>query len=158
MSALDAVLKLSDDEPETTPQRAKKLLPASKSKAEPKDVKPKPKASERKPEVSKAEPKPKAETPENTVEADAAESKPNKRSKKPPQMKRPAAAPKVTAAKRPASELSGIDEIKVRKYPYKRSGMWAISVNGKEFVQASRLDSVCAIVFFSLSIVCLMVD
>ena len=140
-SALTDVVGLSDDEaPEVTPQVAAKLRPASSSSDKPKDAKnakpkaePKSKASKAKSTASKAD-ESKAES--NDEQEHASEDMPDEKVKT-PAMKRPSAASKATAGKRPASALSGTEEIKVRKYPYKRSGMWAISVNGKEFVQAS---------------------
>ena len=102
----------------------------TKSKASKAD---KSKAESTKSKASKAD-ESKAES--NDEQEHASEDMPDEKVKT-PAMKRPSAASKATAGKRPASALSGTEEIKVRKYPYKRSGMWAISVNGKEFVQAS---------------------
>jgi hypothetical protein len=53
-------------------------------------------------------------------------------------LKRPASsAGSAQPAKRPASNLpSPSGELKVKKYPYTKKGIWAISVNGREYVQA----------------------
>lgn len=125
--SLQDVIDLSDDDAQSPGRKKpekKELAPTSKKAGKPKPA-----------------PKPKAEKPETKDDEEVAKA-PTKAEKK-QQMRKPAAAPK--SAKRPASALSGSDEIKVRKYPYKKTGMWAISVNGKEFVQAVNLKLVCRI-------------
>ena len=83
---------------------------------------------------------PPAESPGPSEASDEEGSKLKAKTKSAPKkaLKRPASsAGSAQPAKRPASNWpSPSGELKVKKYPYTKKGIWAISVNGREYVQA----------------------
>ena len=145
MSALEPVVALSDEDEEvgvSDPLPASSPKPAGKKAAT--------KAAAKK--TAAAKPKAVASSPDQDPEPPSEagseleglkKKKVNAKGKSQPPRKRPASSAGSAAprkSKKPAAAESlatpAPSELKVKKYPYKSKGVWAISVNGKEYVQA----------------------
>ena len=159
MSALDPVDTLSDAEPAPVTKVEPKAAPtaptpkpsakgkasAAKKAANKKAPKPADKNKKKVAKVADDSQPPAVDPPESPgpneptdKASDEEGAEPTPKAKNAPKaMKRPASSAGSAPIKKPAAKLpSPPGELKVKKYPYTKKGVWAISVNGKEYVQA----------------------